>query len=256
MTTITREWLQQTIAEFENTRDDIPFGLDDDDAKILKVLKQTLASLEADPVSFDELNAAVAEVTGSNQHAWDANIYKGHQAVPFMNYNSLSRIVDKFRAAPPVPVVPEELPEDIGFKDSYIDDWNACRAAMLQGKAEPVSSDDKLPEKVHELVSAVRSINRAKHHIAKGVDDDEPCYWQRKEWIDWVLSLCDEVEQVGNYPVIPDGWMKEAEHLAEIHGTSFVIFRHGCKPVCADPSKFWFGYDPAAPQQESAPCTK
>ncbi|EKS4648673.1 DUF550 domain-containing protein [Salmonella enterica] len=51
MTTITKEWLQQTIAEFENTRDDIPFGLDDDDAKILIVLKRALASLEAEPVS-------------------------------------------------------------------------------------------------------------------------------------------------------------------------------------------------------------
>ncbi|EOD2054551.1 DUF550 domain-containing protein, partial [Salmonella enterica subsp. enterica] len=30
--------------------DDIPFGLDDDDAKILKVLKQALASFEAEPV--------------------------------------------------------------------------------------------------------------------------------------------------------------------------------------------------------------
>lgn len=49
MTTITKEWLQQTIAEFENTRDDIPFGLDDDDAKILKVLKQTLAYPETLP---------------------------------------------------------------------------------------------------------------------------------------------------------------------------------------------------------------
>lgn len=46
MTTITKEWLKQTIAEFENNRDDIPFGLDDDDAKILKVLKQALASLD------------------------------------------------------------------------------------------------------------------------------------------------------------------------------------------------------------------
>lgn len=52
MITITREWLQQTIAEFENTRDDIPFGLDDDDAKILKVLKQALASLDAEPVRY------------------------------------------------------------------------------------------------------------------------------------------------------------------------------------------------------------
>lgn len=49
------------------------------------------------PVSFDELNAAVAEVTGGNPHIWDARIYKGHQEVPFINYNSLSRIVEKFR---------------------------------------------------------------------------------------------------------------------------------------------------------------
>ncbi|ENJ8941581.1 hypothetical protein AB2U14_003174 [Salmonella enterica] len=50
--TITREWLEKTIAEFENTRDDIPFGLDDDDAKILKVLKQVLASMDAEPVVY------------------------------------------------------------------------------------------------------------------------------------------------------------------------------------------------------------
>lgn len=50
MTTITKEWLQQTIAEFENTRDDIPFGLSDDDAKILIVLKRALASLERERI--------------------------------------------------------------------------------------------------------------------------------------------------------------------------------------------------------------
>lgn len=49
MTSITREWLEKTIAEFENTRDDIPFGLDDDDAKILKVLKQVLSYPETLP---------------------------------------------------------------------------------------------------------------------------------------------------------------------------------------------------------------
>ncbi|EAP1707554.1 DUF550 domain-containing protein [Salmonella enterica] len=52
MTTITKEWLQQTIAGFENTRDDIPFGLDDDDAKILIVLKRALVSLDAEPVRY------------------------------------------------------------------------------------------------------------------------------------------------------------------------------------------------------------
>ncbi|ENS5290328.1 DUF550 domain-containing protein [Salmonella enterica subsp. enterica serovar Chester] len=50
MTTITKEWLQQTIAEFKNTRDDIPFGLSDDDAKILIVLKRALVSLERERI--------------------------------------------------------------------------------------------------------------------------------------------------------------------------------------------------------------
>ncbi|HIC6099874.1 TPA: DUF550 domain-containing protein [Salmonella enterica subsp. enterica serovar Nagoya] len=53
MTTITKEWLQQTIAEFENTRDDIQFGLSDDDAKILIVLKRALASLELEQVRHE-----------------------------------------------------------------------------------------------------------------------------------------------------------------------------------------------------------
>ena len=51
MSTITTEWLQKTIAEFETNCDEIPFGLDDDDAKILQVLKWKLASLDVDPVA-------------------------------------------------------------------------------------------------------------------------------------------------------------------------------------------------------------
>lgn len=105
----------------------------------------------AEPVSFDELNAAVAEVTGGNQHAWDANIYKGHQAVPFMNYNSLARIVDKYRT-PPAPVVPEALlsamEEVLRISDREHEAWNkvkigiaSYRAAMLQAGNSPVSQD-------------------------------------------------------------------------------------------------------------------
>lgn len=52
-----------------------------------------------DPVTFDDLRDAVAEVTGGQAMQW-SDIYKGHQAVPFINFNSLARIVDKFRAAP------------------------------------------------------------------------------------------------------------------------------------------------------------
>lgn len=50
MITITREWLQQKIAEIEATRDDIPFGLDEDDSNTLAALRIALASLTAEPV--------------------------------------------------------------------------------------------------------------------------------------------------------------------------------------------------------------
>jgi hypothetical protein len=47
-------------------------------------------------------------------------------------------------------------------------------------------------EMLASLVSAVRSINRGKAHEIHVGGDEEPCYWQRKEWIDWVLGICNE----------------------------------------------------------------
>lgn len=55
---------------------------------------------------------------------------------------------------------------------------------------------------------------------------------------------------------LTDGWISEAKNLADLHGLSFVVFRKGEEPQCADPSKVnisftdeGLGY-PAAPEQE------
>lgn len=110
-----------------------------------KELQERRKADSAEPVSFDELNAAVAEVTGGNQHAWDANIYKGHQEVPFMNYNSLARIVDKYRVPQPAPVVPEEIDVNDPALDTHrkwmAEGWNRCRSAMLHAANSPVTRD-------------------------------------------------------------------------------------------------------------------
>ncbi|ECG5642390.1 DUF551 domain-containing protein [Salmonella enterica subsp. enterica serovar Poona] len=45
----------------------------------------------------------------------------------------------------PAPVVPEEIEPDSNNTYDYVDGWNACRAAMLQG-AEPVSQTYELNE--------------------------------------------------------------------------------------------------------------
>lgn len=64
--------------------------------------------------------------------------------------------------------------------------------------------------------------------------------------------------QDGNSPATSDNWQVEAEKLAEMHGMSFVMFRHGEAPQCADPTKVvisftdkGLGHDtlPAAPQE-------
>ncbi|HDR2785776.1 TPA: hypothetical protein QCJ60_005184 [Enterobacter sichuanensis] len=52
MSTITREWLQHTIAEYEANRDELPFGLDTNSAIELQAFKLALASLEAEPVAY------------------------------------------------------------------------------------------------------------------------------------------------------------------------------------------------------------
>ncbi|WP_080198214.1 hypothetical protein [Salmonella enterica] len=71
----------------------------------LRELQERRNADGAEPVSFDSLNAAVAEVTGCNQHTWNAAIYKGHHPVPSMNYNSLARIVDMYRSPQPTPAI-------------------------------------------------------------------------------------------------------------------------------------------------------
>ncbi|ECC8829882.1 hypothetical protein DKU74_04765 [Salmonella enterica subsp. salamae] len=128
MTTITKEWLQQTIAEFENTRDDIPFGLSDDDAKVLIVLKRALASLDAEPVRYlNKFSGTCVTLEQQSNAADDVAVY-----IPLY-------------AAPPAPVVPEEMPaglagqivsllaHNIGDKFLAQKIWNACRTAMLNG---------------------------------------------------------------------------------------------------------------------------
>ncbi|WP_439126307.1 MAG: hypothetical protein ACNJA3_28475 (plasmid) [Pseudomonas rhizophila] len=44
-----------------------------------------------------------------------------------------------------------------------------------------------------ELIGAVRSINRGKAHEIRVPGDDQPCYWQRKEWVDWSLEVAENL---------------------------------------------------------------
>lgn len=137
MAELTKEWLKQTIAEYEANRDELPFGLDTNSAIELQAFKWALASLEAEPVAYIFKHPAG----------------KLFRALTDESNKDQSDVIPVY-AAPPVPVVPEEKPMPNPLKMYAVDavaaiaevrGWNSCRAAMLHG-AEPVSQTYKLNE--------------------------------------------------------------------------------------------------------------
>lgn len=142
MSTITKEWLKQKIADMETTRDEIPFGLDEDDSNTLAALRIALASLEAEAVGY--VDAEYAELLKSG-HVESCSLYaeQGEGCITVFS----------------APTAPATVPDRSMFEkwwesehgspldswdslrttDGYCDDgidgqfeaWNACRAAML-----------------------------------------------------------------------------------------------------------------------------
>ena len=162
--TITKQWLQQTIADMEEHRDLFPVDLDDNHENVLAALRIALASLEeAKAVKSAGFIEGKAEGT-------DKFIFKAH-------YGSSVEIGSKLYTAPPAPVsVPDDVSGPLAhaykeltptFMRNHIDvferygiypdgsagiqamrialDGMSRRAAMLQG-AERVTTAYKLPE--------------------------------------------------------------------------------------------------------------
>ncbi|EAU4927200.1 hypothetical protein EA958_04765 [Salmonella enterica] len=174
MTTITKEWLQQTIAEFENTRDDIPFGLSDDDAKILIVLKRALVSLDAEPVRYlNKFSGTCVTLEQQSNAADDVAVYMPLYAAPpvpvQVDIEMLASALKNAPLAPSdnqgrprAPVVPPAIEPDYKVIKSILptanpdeyacciaaDMWNACRAAMLQGVEQPQNARQNIPENI------------------------------------------------------------------------------------------------------------
>ncbi|MEG5872215.1 DUF551 domain-containing protein [Enterobacter ludwigii] len=144
MSTITKEWLQQTIADMEAARDEIPFGLDEDDSNTLAALRIALASLEAEAV------------------AW---LLSGGGAKNHVSFDSGNAYADPLREVTPLYTAP---PAPVSVPDAYVRDergrmmlngrqeprigygagWNACRAAMLQGADRPQNEPQNIPENI------------------------------------------------------------------------------------------------------------
>ena len=140
MTTITKERIKLFI---KNPLDN---GLTRGEQ--MELARIALASLEAKPIGAFQI--AEQQVDGTSGYLKDGEW-------PIDN-----GIIEVY-AAPPVPVVPAALPEnddEDGHDIDYLDPsevyalgrtagWNACRAAMLQGKSEqPQNAQQNIPENI------------------------------------------------------------------------------------------------------------
>ncbi|HFN7592025.1 TPA: hypothetical protein ACHGYI_003489 [Escherichia coli] len=134
MSAITKQWLNQKIADVEAARDEIPFGLDEDDSNTLAALRIALESLEAEAVCvIDQSNLDYLK-SGSDADVWPASRTEMGDVL-------------LYRSATPAPVsVPAAMEMDDDFDSAFEHGkavgWNAYRAAMLQsfGNSEQLNS--------------------------------------------------------------------------------------------------------------------
>ncbi|EPM0022779.1 hypothetical protein PU088_001094 [Citrobacter farmeri] len=124
-------------------------------------------------------------------------------------------IVQPLYTAQPVSVVPEAPPENllpkgnsqdaIYRRGATINGWRLCRAAMLQGKAEPVSNRDELPldylQGHKDGLEWAAQLAEANHPQTGDWLYDDPT-----ELAKAIRKGPDMPEADGNYPVIPDGY--------------------------------------------------
>ncbi|HCQ7276396.1 TPA: hypothetical protein OL752_003872, partial [Citrobacter freundii] len=166
MSTITKE-LAKLFRKITNSEIDAEGNahvvLSPADSLLINNARIALASLEAEAVAcIDRANLDYLE-SGADADVWPAS---GAGSDDVLLY-----------AAPQLPhpavlSVPDEIPklkDGMGFKYvkdgvryslNYANGWNQCRAAMLQGKAEPVSNRDELPDIVGWIRSDYHSDRR------------------------------------------------------------------------------------------------
>ncbi|HGF2131773.1 TPA: DUF551 domain-containing protein [Escherichia coli] len=106
MSTITREWLQQAINDYESVRDELPFGLDDYQGNILASLRIALASLEAEPmawkVTFTQIDREYNTFTG--MYSDKAEVERWVRLHKACNFRA---DITPLYTAKPVPVTPD-----------------------------------------------------------------------------------------------------------------------------------------------------
>lgn len=193
MTTITREQQKQILIDTANhviSRDNTsPYS-----ENLRELARIALASLTAEPVLY-AAEETLAYANMGEIHLTCLSEPMGDAVIPLYT-------------APPVPIVPEEIEPDSNNTYDYVDGWNACRAALLQG-AEPVSQTYELPELIEGMEVSVDVSTcdfDAGHRYFGTVTEVSELDTAKNGYILLVQDAEPNFKTAGNSPAIPGGY--------------------------------------------------
>ncbi|MCY4762936.1 hypothetical protein [Klebsiella aerogenes] len=146
---LTKEWLQQTIAELESVRDEIPFGIDINSELELAAFKMALAAMDSEPVAYtDERNLGYIDRGRETAYLWgkqnseasDVALYRHAQPAPVevrnkLKAEALADLLKDAREYAPLTAEQWELLAN-NWHQTFVGlsgEGDTCRAAMLHG---------------------------------------------------------------------------------------------------------------------------
>lgn len=135
--TISREWLETTISEMESTRDEMPFGLDEDGSNTLEALKLALAGMDSAPVGTFR-KTAVGYMPSYHEEA--VPLYAAPQAplMPGELHPDTQKLVADFCTALAEKLYKAQL--KYGWSDNWMrDNW---RSECMQSMQEHIAKGD------------------------------------------------------------------------------------------------------------------
>lgn len=248
MAELTKEWLKQTIAEYEANRDELPFGLDTNSAIELQAFKLALASLEAEPVLYQSCTRPTWN-SGVPWTEWKERSRECYEDdLRFTDTPDHAGWINKCRklyTTPPAPIALEAIENAIEYIRSIAfhideDDYHGkhiayfMRQALVwleghscsndrQGKAEnqPVRGNQTAESNRGNEWTGNPDIDNAIIMLDR-IDTLESCDDDRIEAVKAVLRRL-----AGNYPVTPDGWISCSERMPAQDDWILIYSKHG-----------------------------
>lgn len=205
MSNIDKQWLKQKIADMEAARDEIPFGLDEDDSNTLAALRIALASLEAeavayvDPQAFHNFSVYRAGETDNKRMGRE-----------WMWANPDAGLIPVY-TAPPAPVA---VPDDVSGPLAHA--YKELTPTFMRNHIDVFERYGIYPDGsagIQAMRIALDGMNSRAAMLQGAKNAESRCSIQTAPALDSSPKIAES--RCSNSPVIPDGWVACSEQMPE-----------------------------------------